>query len=55
MSYLESMGLLVGVALSIDLACAKYREWHAKRLAIKRGRTLTTKFALSAYRSGVKP
>jgi hypothetical protein len=38
--------LLVGVALSADVAWAEYREWRARRQAMKRGRTLTTKFGV---------
>jgi hypothetical protein len=38
--------LLVGLALSADVAWAEYREWRARREAMKRGRTLTTKFGL---------
>jgi hypothetical protein len=38
--------LLVGVALSADVAWTEYREWRARREAAKRGRTLTTKFGL---------
>ena len=38
--------LLVGLALSADVAWSEYREWRARRDAIKRGRTLTTKFGL---------
>lgn len=37
---LEWMSLLLGLALSVDLACAKCRHWHAKQLAIKRDTTL---------------
>ena len=38
--------LVVGVALSADVAWAEYREWRARRQAMKRGRTLTTKFGV---------
>ena len=38
--------LAVGVALSADVAWAEYREWRARRNAMKHGRTLTTKFGV---------
>jgi hypothetical protein len=38
--------LVVGLALSADVAWAEYREWRARREAMKRGRTLTTKFGV---------
>ena len=38
--------LVVGLALSADVAWAEYREWRARRQAMKRGRTLTTKFGV---------
>jgi hypothetical protein len=38
--------LLVGVGLSADVAWTEYREWRARRDALKRGRTLTAKFTL---------
>jgi hypothetical protein len=50
MSHLEWLGLLLGLALSVDLIRAVYRDRHARRLAIKRGRTLTAKFALPPRR-----
>jgi hypothetical protein len=49
MSLLEWLGLLLGLALSADLICAAYRDRHTRRLAIKRGRTLTAKFALPPH------
>jgi hypothetical protein len=51
MWHLEWMGLLLGLALPADLVCTKYRDWHMRQLAIKRGRTLTRKFALPPHRS----
>jgi hypothetical protein len=53
MSHLEWLGLLLGLALSVDLIGAVYRVYRdrqARRLAIKRGRTLTAKFALPPRR-----
>jgi hypothetical protein len=38
--------LLVGLVLSADVGWTEYRDWRARRLAKKRGRTLTTKFGL---------
>ncbi|HEX7969803.1 MAG TPA: hypothetical protein VF502_16385 [Stellaceae bacterium] len=38
--------LLVGLALSADVAWTEYREWRSRRDAARRGRTLTTKFGL---------
>lgn len=52
MSDLEWMSLLLGLALSVDLVCAKCRYWHTKQLAIKRDTTLTAKSALSPHRAG---
>lgn len=51
MLYLEWIGLLLGVVLATDLILATYRDWHMRQLAIKRGQTLTVKFALSPHRS----
>lgn len=47
MLHFEWMGPLVGLAL---LVCEKNSEWHARRLAMRRGCTLTAKFALSTRR-----
>jgi hypothetical protein len=41
--------LLVGLALSLDVAWAEYREWKSRRDAAKRGRTLTSKFGLPRF------
>jgi hypothetical protein len=38
--------LLVGLALSADVAWSEFREWKARRDAAKRGSTLTAKFNL---------
>ena len=38
--------LLVGLALSADVAWAEFRDWRARREAIRRGRTLTSKFGI---------
>ncbi len=47
---LEWIGLLLGLAVSLDIVCAKFRGWHSRRSAIKRGRTLTAKYALEPQR-----
>jgi len=47
MTPLEWTGLLLGLALSSDLAWARFRGWRTKQQAIKCGRTLTAKYALS--------
>ena len=41
--------LLVGLALSADVAWSEYREWRARRDAMRRGRTLTSKFGLPRF------
>lgn len=46
MSNLEWAILLVGLVLTGDVGWTEFREWRARRLAMKRGRTLTTKFGL---------
>jgi hypothetical protein len=46
MSDLEWAILLVGVVLTGDVGWTEFRDWRARRLAMKRGRTLTTKFGL---------
>jgi hypothetical protein len=38
--------LLVGLALSADVAWAEYREWKCRRDAARRGSTLTAKFGI---------
>ncbi len=38
--------LLVGLALSADVAWAEFRDWRARQEAIRRGRTLTSKFGM---------
>ncbi len=38
--------LVVGLALSADVAWTGYRDWRARRNAARWGRTLTTKFGL---------
>jgi len=44
MSHLGWAILLVGAVLSLDVGWMEYREWRSRRDAMKRGRTLTTKF-----------
>ena len=46
MSNFEWFILLVAVVLATDSAWTMFRGWRARRLAIKRGRTLTAKFGL---------
>jgi hypothetical protein len=38
--------LVVGLVLSADVGWTEFRDWRARRLRRKRGRTLTTKFGL---------
>jgi len=38
--------LLVGAALASDVGWSEYREWRARREAVRRGRTITAKFTL---------
>ncbi len=38
--------LVACLVLSADFAWMCYRQWRVRHLAIKRGRTLTQKFAL---------
>jgi hypothetical protein len=47
MAIMEWVGLFLGLLLSADLLGAKYRDWNARRIAIKSERTLTAKYALS--------
>jgi hypothetical protein len=44
---MEWATLFITLALAADLLGAKYRDWHARRVAIKSERTLTAKYALS--------
>ena len=46
MSNFEWFILLVAVVLAADRGWTTFCGWRARRLAIKRGRTLTTKFGL---------
>ena len=46
MSNLEWAILLVGVVLTGDVGWTEFRDWRTRRLAMKHGRTLTTKFGL---------
>jgi hypothetical protein len=43
--------LLVGLALSGDVAWTEYREWRTRRDAQKNGTTLTTKYGLPRLKS----
>ncbi len=52
MSRLEWMSLLLCLAMSVDMVCAKCRYWLARQLAIERGTTLTVKFAHSPHCTG---
>ena len=48
-SLMTSLGwaiLLVGLALSADVAWTEYREWRARRAAQKTGTMLTAKYGL---------
>ena len=47
MAIMEWATLFVALGLTADLLGAKYRDWHARRVAIKSERTLTAKYALS--------
>jgi hypothetical protein len=38
--------LLIALVISGDVARTEFRDWRARRLAIRNGRTLTTKFGL---------
>jgi hypothetical protein len=38
--------LAIAVIFSADRGWSGFRDWRARRLQIKRGRTLTTKFGL---------
>ncbi len=46
MATLVCIFLVIAIILSADLGWTAYRDWRAKRLAIKHGRTLTAKFCL---------
>jgi hypothetical protein len=48
---MEWVALFLGLLLSADLLGAKYRDWNARRIAIKSERTLTAKYALSPCRT----
>jgi hypothetical protein len=41
--------LITGVVLSLDVGWTEYRDWRARRAAVKRGRTLTTKYGLTRF------
>jgi hypothetical protein len=43
--------LLVGLALSADVAWTEYREWRGRRNAQKHGTTLTAKYGLPRLKS----
>jgi hypothetical protein len=50
MIYLDMTILFgIGVVFSADLGWTEFRDWRARRLAIKHGRTLTTKFGLPPH------
>jgi hypothetical protein len=51
MAIMEWVGLFLGLILSADLLGVRYRDWHARRVAIKSERTLTAKYALSPRRT----
>lgn len=38
--------LIIALVLSADFLWASYRDWRARQLARKHGRTLTAKFSL---------
>lgn len=50
MSHLVWKDLLLAVALSAELFCAKSGGWHERRLAIKRVLTRTAQFARLPHR-----
>jgi hypothetical protein len=52
MAMVEWGAILVGLLVSADLLCAKYRDWHARRVAIKSERTFTAKYVLFPRRKG---
>ena len=54
MPYFAWTGTFIGLVLLLDSACARSRNWHAKELAIRRGRTRTAKFTLRPHRSDAK-
>jgi hypothetical protein len=45
-----SVILVLGVLIAADMGWAAFRDHRARRLAIKRGRTLTAKYGLPHYR-----
>ena len=47
MEILYWASLFAGFVLLADLVRAKYGDWHARRLSIRREHTLTAKYALS--------
>lgn len=47
MSYLGWISLFLALTLVLDSGYVRYREWRARRRAIKYGRTLTEKFVLT--------
>jgi hypothetical protein len=51
MAIMGWVALFLGLLLSADLLGAKYRDWNARRIAIKSERTLTAKYALSPCRT----
>jgi hypothetical protein len=42
----SSILLILGMLIAVDMAWAAFRDHRARRLAIKRGRTLTAKYGL---------
>ncbi len=42
-----SVPLVLGVLIAADMAWAAFRDRRVRRLAIKRGRTLTAKYGLT--------
>lgn len=38
--------LLIAMVLAADICWTEYRDWRARRQAVKNGRTLTEKFSL---------
>lgn len=41
--------LLVGLILTLDVARTEFREWRERRMAMKRGRTLTARYGIRRF------